>query len=131
MDIFKKLEPRHVWDIFGEITQVPRPSKKEEKIIAWLLDFAKKHKLKAKKDEAGNVLISAPATPGMEKVKTVVLQSHVDMVAKRTTTLKLISIKILLNLWLRANGLWLPEQPWVLTTELVWPLRSHCLLILK
>jgi len=109
METFKNLEPQHVWDIFGEITQVPRPSKKEEKIIRWLLDFAKKHKLKAKKDEAGNVLITAPASPGMEKKKTVVLQSHVDMVCEKEPELKINFekdpiIPVVDGEWVKAKG---------------------------
>ena len=76
----KDLKPAGVFHYFEEICQVPRPSKKEEKIIAFLKAFGEKHKLETKVDEAGNVLIKKPATPGMENRKTVVLQSHVDMV---------------------------------------------------
>lgn len=78
-----KLTPQPVWNYFEDICQVPRPSKKEEKIIQFLLDFAQAHNLDAKKDEAGNVLISKPATSGMENVKTVILQSHIDMVCEK------------------------------------------------
>ncbi|NOX86880.1 MAG: aminoacyl-histidine dipeptidase, partial [Chlorobi bacterium] len=74
------LEPEAVWAWFKEILEIPRPSKKEEKIIAYLLDFGKKHNLETLQDEVGNVLIRKPATPGMENRKSVVLQSHVDMV---------------------------------------------------
>ena len=81
----KDLEPKIVWNYFHDITQIPRPSKKEEKIIAYLLDFAKKHNLEAKKDKAGNVLIIKPATPGKEDVQTVILQSHVDMVCEKNS----------------------------------------------
>lgn len=81
----KDLEPKIVWNYFYDITQIPRPSKKEEKIIAYLLDFAKKHNLEAKKDKAGNVLIIKPATPGKEDVQTVILQSHVDMVCEKNS----------------------------------------------
>lgn len=79
------LSPQTVWSYFGEICRIPRPSKKEEKIIAYLLDFAKKHKLEAKKDKVGNVLIRKPATKGMEKKKTIVLQSHTDMVCEKNS----------------------------------------------
>ena len=68
---------------FDEVCQVPRPSKKEEKIRAYLLDFAKKHNLEAKTDEAGNVLIKKAASAGMENLKTVILQSHIDMVCEK------------------------------------------------
>jgi len=81
----KDLEPKLVWNFFYDVTQIPRPSKKEEKMIAYLLDFAKKHNLEAKKDKAGNVLITKPATPGKENTATIVLQSHVDMVAEKNS----------------------------------------------
>lgn len=79
----KDLKPASVWSYFYEITQIPRPSKKEEKIIAYLLDFAKKHNLEVKKDKAGNVLITKPATKGLENRPTVILQGHVDMVCEK------------------------------------------------
>lgn len=77
------LKPTEIWKYFYEILQIPRPSKKEEKIIQYLLDFAKEHNLEAKKDEVGNVLIKKPATPGKENSKTVILQSHSDMVCEK------------------------------------------------
>ncbi|HOK38576.1 MAG TPA: aminoacyl-histidine dipeptidase [Bacteroidales bacterium] len=83
------LQPKNVWKYFYQITQVPRPSKKEEKIIKFLLDFAKEHNLEAKRDQAGNVLIKKPATPGMENKKTVVLQSHMDMVCEANKDTKI------------------------------------------
>ena len=79
----KDLKPAGVFHYFEEICQVPRPSKKEEKIIAYLKAFGEKHGLETLCDEAGNVLIKKPATPGMENCKTVVLQSHVDMVCEK------------------------------------------------
>ncbi|NDV80087.1 aminoacyl-histidine dipeptidase [Dysgonomonas sp. 511] len=79
----KELKPGIVWNYFHELTRIPRPSKKEEKVIAYLLEFAKKHNLEAKKDEAGNVLIYKPATKGMEHLPTVILQGHVDMVCEK------------------------------------------------
>src|SRR6056297_3835678 len=82
MKTLEKLNPKVVWSYFEDICQVPRPSKKEEKIIQFLLDFAKEHNLEAKRDEIGNILIKKPATPGKEKVKMVVLQSHIDMVCE-------------------------------------------------
>ncbi len=83
-----ELEPKEVWSQFSEILKVPRPSKKEEKIIKYLLDFAEKHGLEAKKDDAGNVLIKKPASPGYENRQTVVLQSHVDMVCEKNSDVK-------------------------------------------
>lgn len=79
----KDLKPTGIWSYFHEITQIPRPSKKEEKIIAYLLDFAKKHNLEAKKDDAGNILIIKSATKGKENLPTVILQGHVDMVCEK------------------------------------------------
>ena len=79
----KDLKPAGVFHYFEEICQVPRPSKKEEKIIAYLKAFGEKHKLETKVDEAGNVLIKKPATPGMENRKTAILQAHMDMVPQK------------------------------------------------
>jgi len=81
----KSLEPIPVWSFFHEITQIPRPSKKEERIIAYLKDFGEKKKLETKTDAAGNVLIYKPATKGYETHKTVILQSHIDMVCEKNS----------------------------------------------
>lgn len=77
----KDLKPSIVWHYFYEITQIPRPSKKEGKIIEYLMNFAKQHNLEAKKDEAGNILIIKPATK--EGLTPVILQSHMDMVCEK------------------------------------------------
>ena len=81
----RNLEPRKVWEIFDEINKVPRPSKKEEKIIAYLEEFARKHSLRYKKDATGNVVMYKDATPSMEGRPTVVLQSHMDMVCEKNS----------------------------------------------
>lgn len=86
--VFEGLYPEKLWEYFDEICQIPRPSKNEEKIVAWLLAFAEKHNLEAKRDKIGNVVISKPATPGMGNKKTVVLQSHVDMVGEKNNDKK-------------------------------------------
>ncbi|MDE6198112.1 MAG: aminoacyl-histidine dipeptidase [Muribaculaceae bacterium] len=78
----KDLKPALVFSIFDEINQVPRPSKKEEKIRQYLLDFAAKHNIEVKTDAIGNVLMRKPATAGKENAPTVVLQSHMDMVCE-------------------------------------------------
>lgn len=78
-----ELKPESVFYYFSEICKVPRPSKKEEKIISYLENFAAEQKLEIKKDGVGNILIKKPATPGKENLKTVVLQSHVDMVCEK------------------------------------------------
>jgi dipeptidase D len=81
----KFLEPAALWNFFHEINQIPRPSKKEEHIIAFLKDFGKKQNLTTKTDKAGNVLICKPATPGFEKHKTTILQAHIDMVCEKNS----------------------------------------------
>ncbi len=77
------LEPRSVFHYFNEICKIPRPSKKEEKIVAWLMETGKQLGLETKRDEIGNVLISKPATKGKESVTPVIFQSHVDMVCEK------------------------------------------------
>jgi len=79
------LTPSLVWNFFHEITQIPRPSKKEERIIAYLKNFGEVHNLSTKIDETGNVLISKPATAGYTNRKTVILQSHIDMVCEKNS----------------------------------------------
>ena len=79
------LKPKAVFDIFSQINAIPRPSKHEEKMIEFLKAFAVEHNLPCKVDEAGNVLISRGASKGMENRKTVVLQSHMDMVCEKNS----------------------------------------------
>lgn len=79
------LSPQPLWNYFEDICQVPRPSKKEEKITRFLLDFAERNKLEARQDEIGNVLILKPATSGRENDRVVILQSHVDMVCEKNS----------------------------------------------
>ncbi len=83
MSQFKELEPRKVWEYFEEISKIPRLSKKEEKIRKYLLDFAKKNKLPAREDSVGNIIIERKSSPGYERRKIVVLQSHMDMVGEK------------------------------------------------
>ena len=77
------LKPALVWKHFAEITQVPRPSHHEEKIREYVINFAKAQGLEWKEDEAHNVYMRKPATPGMEDRKGVILQAHVDMVPQK------------------------------------------------
>ncbi len=79
----KNLEPKLFWEIFDEITRVPRPSKKEGQIREWLVNFAQRHNLACKVDETGNVLVSKPATPGREDRETLIMQAHMDMVCEK------------------------------------------------
>ena len=79
----KELEPKIVWNNFYSITRIPRPSKHEEQIRAFLLEWGKSHKFETFADETGNVIIRVPATPGFENRKGVVLQGHMDMVPQK------------------------------------------------
>lgn len=79
----RQLKPVAVWQKFADLNAVPRPSKKEERVIQFMLDFGRSLLLETKKDEVGNVIIRKPATKGMEHCKTVVLQSHLDMVHQK------------------------------------------------
>lgn len=76
----KTLAPQPVWSYFYDLTQIPRPTGHMEGVTAYMLAFGNKLGLETKQDEAGNILIRKPATPGFENHKTVVLQSHLDMV---------------------------------------------------
>ncbi|MEJ1223369.1 aminoacyl-histidine dipeptidase [Sediminicola sp. 1XM1-17] len=79
----RQLEPTNVWNKFADLNAVPRPSKKEERVIQFMLDFGKSLGLETFKDEVGNVIIRKPATSGMEHKKMVTLQSHLDMVHQK------------------------------------------------
>ncbi|MEZ4853658.1 aminoacyl-histidine dipeptidase [Flavobacterium sp.] len=79
----RNLEPKALWNKFADLNAVPRPSKKEERVIAFMMDFGKKLGLETIKDEVGNVIIKKPATAGMENRKTIVMQSHLDMVHQK------------------------------------------------
>ena len=78
----KDLQPAQVFAIFDMITQVPRPSKKEEKIRKFLLDFAAQHNIEVKTDAVGNVVMRRPATPGHENAPVIAMQAHMDMVCE-------------------------------------------------
>ena len=81
----RDLQPKLIWEQFDDICQVPRPSKKEGKIIAWLIEFAKKHNIEYQTDETGNVVMRKPATKGFEDRPAVILQSHMDMVCEKNS----------------------------------------------
>ena len=82
------LEPKSLWENFYSLTQIPRPSKHEEKIQAFMMQFGKSLGLVTEKDEVGNVLIRKPATPGMENRKGIVMQGHLDMVPQKNSDTK-------------------------------------------
>ncbi len=79
----RNLEPKQLWNKFADLNAVPRPSKKEERVIAFMKDFGKKLGFETIEDEVGNVIIKKPATAGMENRKTIVMQSHLDMVHQK------------------------------------------------
>ena len=79
----RDLEPKELWNKFADLNAVPRPSKKEERVIAFMKDFGKKLNLETIEDEVGNVIIRKPATKGMEDRKPIVMQSHLDMVHQK------------------------------------------------
>ncbi len=77
------LEPKEVFSIFHQITRIPRPSKHEEQISAWLQQFAAEHGIECQVDHAMNVIMRVPATPGYESHPGVILQAHMDMVCEK------------------------------------------------
>lgn len=83
MNQIKKLKPSPVWNYFTEICNIPRLSNNEEKIRRWLIEFARKRNLEYHEDGSGNLLIIREAAPGYATRKTVVLQSHLDMVGEK------------------------------------------------
>ena len=84
MSEIKHLKPEVVWKNFHALTQVPRPSGHLDKVEQFLLNFAKEVGVEAFKDEAGNIVMRKPATPGMENRKTITLQAHMDMVPQKS-----------------------------------------------
>ncbi len=79
----RNLEPKALWSQFADLNAVPRPSKKEERVIEFMKNFGNRLKLETIVDEIGNVIIRKPATSGMENRKTVVMQGHLDMVHQK------------------------------------------------
>ena len=79
----RNLEPKQLWNKFADLNAVPRPSKKEERVIAFMKDFGEKLGFETIEDEVGNVIIKKPATAGMENKTTIVMQSHLDMVHQK------------------------------------------------
>ncbi|WP_300565141.1 aminoacyl-histidine dipeptidase [Flavobacterium sp.] len=79
----RNLEPKQLWNKFADLNAVPRPSKKEDKVIAFMKDFGNSLGLETFEDDIRNVIIRKPATPGMENRKPIVLQGHLDMVHQK------------------------------------------------
>ena len=82
----EQLEPKRIWNNFSKLNAVPRPSKKEEKVIEFMLNFGRSLQLETFKDEVGNVIIRKGASIGMEDCKTITLQSHLDMVHQKNSS---------------------------------------------
>lgn len=105
----RDLEPKALWNYFADLNAVPRPSKKEEQVIAFMVEFGHSLGLETKCDAIQNVIIKKPATPGMEDRKTVILQSHLDMVHQKNGDTQFDfdtqGIEMVVeNDWVRANG---------------------------
>ena len=103
------LNPRLVWEIFDEITKVPRPTHHLEKMKSFLVDWANRHNVEVHTDEVGNVMMRVPATPGHDNAPTVILQGHQDMVAEKipesTHDFMNDPIETIVDgEWVRANG---------------------------
>jgi dipeptidase D len=109
MTDIRNLEPKSLWNYFYQITQIPRPSKKEEKIIAFMKKFGDEHNLTTDIDEIGNVVIRKAATSGMENRKVVIFQTHLDMVPQKNSN-KIHDFEkdpietVIDGDWVRANG---------------------------
>ena len=82
----RDLEPQQIWNHFEDLNAVPRPSKKEERVIQFMLDFGKSLNLPTERDKVGNAIIKKPATGRMENRETVILQTHIDMVHQKNAT---------------------------------------------
>ncbi|QKX18663.1 aminoacyl-histidine dipeptidase [Microbulbifer sp. YPW1] len=83
MSTIAELNPQPLWKHFAKLCEIPRPSKHEDKVVAYILDFANARGLDVKLDQIGNIIIKKPATPGMEDRKILAMQSHVDMVPQK------------------------------------------------
>ena len=81
----RNLEPSALWNHFADLNAVPRPSKKEERVIQFMVDFGQSLGLETKTDKIGNVIVKKPATPGMESRETLIMQSHIDMVHQKNS----------------------------------------------
>jgi len=84
-EAIRNLEPKALWNKFADLNAVPRPSKKEDRVIAFMKDFGKNLGLETIEDDVGNVIIRKPATSGMEDRKAIVMQSHLDMVHQKNS----------------------------------------------
>jgi dipeptidase D len=88
MDTLEHLKPSTLWHYFGQLCNIPRPSKHEDKIINYLIEFAKQQNLEYKTDRLGNLLITKPATNPAHDLSSIVLQGHVDMVCEKNSNIR-------------------------------------------
>lgn len=102
------LEPKSLWENFYALTQVPRPSKHEEKIQEFMVNFGKSLGLHTEKDAVGNVMIRKPATPGMENRKGIVMQGHLDMVPQKNNDTKHDFVNDPIDAWI--DGEWVKAR---------------------
>lgn len=107
--MIEQLEPKGLWSNFSKLNAVPRPSKKEERVIEFMMDFGKSLGLETVKDAIGNVIIKKPASPGMENAKTVIMQSHLDMVHQKNNDTEFDFLNqgiemVIDNDWVKAKG---------------------------
>jgi dipeptidase D len=106
----EELKPKALWENFRHICSIPHPSKHEDKIVAWLENWAKEHHIACRKDEVGNLILSKLATEGMKNRKGVILQGHIDMVPQKNSDKKhdftqdSIEMMVGNDGWVRANG---------------------------
>lgn len=105
----RNIAPKTVWNHFSDLNAVPRPSKKEEKIIQFMVDFGSRLQLDTSVDKVGNVIIKKPASPGMEDRKTIVMQGHLDMVHQKNAETTFDFEKEGINMfvdgdWVKAKG---------------------------
>ena len=103
------LKPKCVFDCFAKVNSVPRPSKKEEQMISFLIDFGNQLGLETERDKVGNVIIRKPASPCMENRKILILQSHMDMVCEKNNDVQFDFEKDAIQTyvegeWLKAKG---------------------------
>ncbi len=109
MNRFEGLEPKYVFSYFNDLLNIPRPSKHEEKVIAYLKDLASKKGLEFKQDKVKNVVLKIPATKGYENAPVVILQGHIDMVAEKNSDVNFDFLKDSIDAyvdgdWIKARG---------------------------
>lgn len=109
MNDIRKLQPKSLWNYFYDITRIPHPSKKEKKLAEYVINFGRENKLETIVDETGNVVIRKAATKGLENRKTIILQTHLDMVPQKNNDKKHDFEKdpietIIDGEWVKANG---------------------------